>query len=179
MKTPADLMHREPREGEQETVRDVLAMAVEWLKGDLPTDQVRTLCTGRERMLAVACARPGSVEKRALLALLDALIATTPPPANVHSIRNDDILTRDILINISAGKPDQPATYVTRQELAEMGFVLQTNWRGQRVWVSPMHWVREQPVYPQVDREPGDTRRSIEAKMAHNYTQYRKEKHHQ
>jgi hypothetical protein len=160
-------MRRDPRTpAEENLLFRVTSVALAWQLGDLTLDQARTECTDHERFQAMRFASIGSADKHAIQELVDAIC------------RQDDGDTSfDAKMNINAGDPAQPPLYLSRRELAEMGYVMMTDSQGLRVWVSPLYSQDGEWFYGPTNVPPGDEKRKRESAMNAAYTDYRRKKH--
>ena len=72
------------------------------------------------------------------------------------------------------GRVGQASIPMSPEEMAALGYKLVTNYRGERVWVSPLCHIYGEAVYPPVELPPGDKRRAAEAAIEARYQEYRR-----
>jgi hypothetical protein len=153
MKSLGEMMRtREPNPEEKEALGHVLDIALAWQRGELSTESAMRQCTPRDRYQAMRFADLGSTDKLALMALVDAILATDKA---AFSTDHGTVL----MVEVYAG-----------------GAKAMTNWEGKRVFVWPIFEKDGVPFFPRVDLEPGEKRREIEEAALLSYREYRKAK---
>jgi hypothetical protein len=75
---------------------DVLAIARGWQRGELPLSQVRVLCTGYDRFVALNHCGIGSDDRAVLMALLDAIVAELDRAERSEPTKHGTITTKDM-----------------------------------------------------------------------------------
>src|SRR4051812_40367905 len=130
----------------------VIEIAEAWKRGELSLSSVRTLCTGPERYAGMRFAPLRSPEKRAVMAMVEALVA------------QDDI-------SVPCGHG-----IIDADEIRQDGVKLVTTWKGERAHVWPMCWMNGEPYYPRYDVSYGEQRRTAEEAIRLAYKQYRSQR---
>jgi hypothetical protein len=75
MTSVADVLAiRNPTDEQRAATKDVVGIAYGWKRGDLNLEQVRHLCNGYDRNIALRCVGAGTAERAMLLRMIDALI---------------------------------------------------------------------------------------------------------
>lgn len=152
MKLLGEAMHRSPTFEEAQTLRHVVELAQAWKRGDLPLESVRAQCTGFERWQAMRFAELGSSDKRALMALLDALVAEDKAVFST------------------------PQGLIHMYEVYEGGAKAVTTHDGRRAFVWPMFEMDGQKAWPRYEMPRDMERFQKEDDMIGAYRDYRKAK---
>lgn len=147
------LTAREPTAEEAAVLRDVVEVAEAWQSGGIDLFGVRTVTSGYERWQAMRFAATGSDQKRAVLALVNALVEDDPT----------GIVT--------------PFGVMGLEEMHAPGVKRTTNHAGQRVYVWPLASIEGDAVYPRTDLAPGEERRAEDTRAVQAYEAYRKRRH--
>lgn len=155
MKRVGETMYRAPGAQEAETLAHVAELARSWQDGALPLDAVARQCTGYERWQATRFAPPGSDDKRAVMALVDALVRAESGPLAMHHGAH--------------------LIWIDRSEL-ESGLVRSVGAGDRFRWVWPMFEMDGERVYPKTDAETFMTRFDRENAAMAAYREYRKRK---
>ena len=152
MKHIAEYMRRDPNPDEIAVLDDVLEVARAWERGELPLAGVKTACSGYERWQAMRFAVLGSTDKRTLMALSEALVASDPTGF------------------------DTPHGWMGMGEVFAAQAKATTNHEGKRVYLWPMHWTNGEAQFPLAHLPPGEERRTREEAATAAYHAYRKAK---
>jgi hypothetical protein len=178
MKPIGQFLHREPDAAQAELLAHVVELARAWERGDLGLDSLRAQCSGFDRFQALRFAGLDGEDADLLRRLVGALVADDEGDGRAAPVAPSVAATARLMMHSenAAGAIGQSNVAIDVTLLGDAGYVSMTNYRGVRVWVSPLVWIHGEPIYPPVHLPPGEERRMAEAAIHARYEAYRRDR---